>query len=82
MCFRDEAAAQATPVEPLDVEIGEAEALLPAGTISSILEGTIVVQVCYLVFLTHWQLACCAGIGKLMAGQALCIVRCLISGQF
>ena len=34
-----------TPVEPLDVEIGESEVLLPAGTISSMLEGTIVVQV-------------------------------------
>lgn len=33
------------PVEPLDVEIGEFEVLLPAGIISSMLEGTIVVQV-------------------------------------
>ena len=42
---RDEAAAQLAPVEPLDVKIGESEVLLPAGTISSMLEGTIVVQV-------------------------------------
>jgi len=32
-------------VEPLHVEIGESEPLLAAGTISSILEGTIIVQV-------------------------------------
>ncbi len=44
---REEAAAAAhlPPLEPLDVEIGESEALLAAGTISSIMEGTIVVQV-------------------------------------
>ena len=42
---RDEAHAHLPPVEPLDVEIGESETLLPAGTVSSILEGTIVVQV-------------------------------------
>ncbi|KAL0048917.1 hypothetical protein WJX82_002315 [Trebouxia sp. C0006] len=41
---KDEAAAQLAPVEPLHVEIGESEPLLAAGTISSILEGTIVVQ--------------------------------------
>ena len=43
---RDEAVAHLPPLEPLNVEVGESEALLPAGTISSILEGTIVVQVC------------------------------------
>lgn len=37
------------PVEPLDVEIGESEVLLPAGTISSMLEGTIVVQVIFCI---------------------------------
>ena len=42
---RDEAHAQLAPLEPLDVEIGESDTLLPAGTVSSILEGTIVVQV-------------------------------------
>ena len=42
---RDEANAHLLPVEPLDVQIGESETLLPAGTVSSILEGTIVVQV-------------------------------------
>lgn len=42
---RDEAHAHLPPVKPLDVVIGESEALLPAGTVSSILEGTIVVQV-------------------------------------
>lgn len=42
---RDEAHAHLPPVEPLNVEIGESETLLPAGTVSSILEGTIVVQV-------------------------------------
>lgn len=41
---KDEAAAHQEAVEPLDVEIGPAEALLPAGIISSILQGTIVVQ--------------------------------------
>ena len=43
--LRDEAHAHLPPVEPLDVEIGESETLLPAGTVSSMLEGTIVVQV-------------------------------------
>lgn len=42
---RDEAHARLPPVEPLDVDIGESETLLSAGTVSSILEGTIVVQV-------------------------------------
>lgn len=42
---RDEGHAQLPPVKPLDVVIGESEALLPAGTVSSILDGTIVVQV-------------------------------------
>ena len=46
MWCRDEAAALMAPVEPLDVEIGEGEVLLPAGMVSSMLEGTIVVQVC------------------------------------
>ncbi len=44
-CCREEAASHLVPVEPLHVEIGESEPLLSAGTISSILEGTIVVQV-------------------------------------
>lgn len=42
---RDEGHAHLPPVEPLHVEIGESESLLAAGTVSSILEGTIVVQV-------------------------------------
>lgn len=50
-CCREEAAALIAPVEPLEVEIGEAEVLLPAGNISSMLEGTIVVQVTPLSFL-------------------------------
>ncbi|KAL3149890.1 hypothetical protein ABBQ38_013255 [Trebouxia sp. C0009 RCD-2024] len=41
---KDEGHAQLPPVKPLDVVIGESEALLPAGTVSSILDGTIVVQ--------------------------------------
>ena len=43
------------PVEPLNVEIGESEALLPAGSISSLLDGTIVVQV-GLMFCSGWQM--------------------------
>lgn len=42
---RDEGHAHLPPLEPLNVEIGESESLLAAGTVSSILEGTIVVQV-------------------------------------
>ena len=58
---RDDAHARLLPVEPLDVEIGESETLLPAGTVSSILEGTIVVQVPSLTqpFILGGQLASC-----------------------
>ena len=41
----DSAADKLPPPEPLDVEIGPQDALTPAGAISAIIEGMLVVQV-------------------------------------
>lgn len=72
---REEATAQLTPVEPLHVEIGPAEVLLPAGTISNMLEGTIVVQVSLCTLTTKLLGAYWASYAHVWSGFAHAVLR-------
>ena len=92
LCSEDAAADKLPPPEPLDVQIGTQDALSPAGAISAVSEGMIVVQVGHLsssclpaqillnqLYPHHDQAAGQAGWGVLAIGCTL-NGRCLMLG--